>query len=95
MARTAAPAIAPAATSAGLVRGLLVWPSGELDGGWVLQASFGAGRAAVAVPLQGGGQRVVQRRGRLAERGAELAVVHHPAVGELVERVQVLAHRAA
>src|SRR6185437_16368124 len=39
------------------------------------------------------GQCVVEGRGDVPERGAELAVVHDPGVGELVERVEVFTHR--
>src|SRR6478735_9048736 len=37
----------------------------------------------VAIPPQGGRERIVQGGGVVAERGAELAVVDYPAVGEL------------
>src|SRR5215207_5779513 len=46
---------------------------------------------AVPVPAQGRGQGVVERCGLVTEGGAELAVVHDPAVGELVQGVQELA----
>src|SRR4029453_18265768 len=46
---------------------------------------------AVPVPAQGRGQGVVERCGLVTEGGAELAVVHDPAVGELGQGVQELA----
>ena len=60
-------------------------------GGQCVEVAVGA--AACAVPLEGGGERVVERRGVVAEGSPELGVVDDPAVGELVERVEVLAHR--
>jgi hypothetical protein len=45
----------------------------------------------VPVPLQGRGEGIVEGCGLVAEGGMELGVVHDPAVGELVEGVQVLA----
>src|SRR5680860_1865922 len=45
------------------------------------------------VPLERRAEGLVEGRGLVAEGRPELAVVDDPAVGELVERVQVLAHR--
>src|SRR4029453_19533681 len=46
---------------------------------------------AVPVLAQGRGQGVVERCGLVTEGGAELAVVHDPRVGELVQGGQELA----
>ena len=54
--------------------------------------SVGGYGGGVAVPRESGGERLVERGGEVAEGGPELAVVDDPRVGELVERVQVLAH---
>src|SRR5690349_4551284 len=53
----------------------------------------GSDGGAVAVPVEGGLEGLVEGRRVVPEGGPELAVVDHPPGGELVEGVPVLTHR--